>query len=253
MPNERLRDSLLRKGLTLQQTATALDVDMKTVERWITRGRTPYPRHRHALAAMLRESETYLWPNAISPERAVEVATSEVVTVYPHRHSVPRDLWVRLVNQATGEVNVLVYSGLFLTDDPTLIKNFRAKAKAGTKIRLLFGDPKCREVAKRSTEEGIGAGTIGAKIRNALAVMRPLADEPGISIRQHKTPLYNSIYRFGDEMLVNTHLYRSMAAHAPVLHLRRLAGGDLFDTYAESFDLVWRESKPVVWDDDAAH
>lgn len=48
--------------------------------------------------------------------------------------------------------------------------------------------------------------------------------------------LYNSVYRYDDETLVNTHLYGFPAAHAPVMHLRRLAGGTLFTSYADSFD-----------------
>jgi transcriptional regulator with XRE-family HTH domain len=245
--NERLRDALLRKGLTPEQAAIAIGVDTKTVQRWITKGRTPYPSHRHALAALLRESEAFLWPDALPPERAVEVATSEVVTVYPHRHAIPRDLWTRLLAGAANEIEILVYAGLFLTEDPALLRTFRAKGQAGAKIRLLFGDPRSREVAKRSIEENIGPTTIAAKVRNVLAFFRPLADEPGIKIRLHKTTLYNSIYRFDDDMFVNTHVYGSMAAHAPVLHLRRLSGGDLFDTYSESFDVIWNESKPATW------
>jgi hypothetical protein len=31
-------------------------------------------------------------------------------------------------------------------------------------------------------------------------------------IRLHDTPLYNSIYRFDDELLVNTHVYGLLAA-----------------------------------------
>ena len=65
MANERLRDALLRNGLTPDQVARAVDVDPKTVERWITKGRAPYPKHRHAIAAMVKESENYLWPAAI--------------------------------------------------------------------------------------------------------------------------------------------------------------------------------------------
>lgn len=53
--------------------------------------------------------------------------------------------------------------------------------------------------------------------------------------------------RFDEEMLVNTHVYGFMAAHAPVLHLRRLSGGDLFETYSESFDSVWNAAKPPAW------
>ena len=65
------------------------------------------------------------------------------------------------------------------------------------------------------------------------------------SVYFHHTTLYNSIYRFDDEMLVNTHVYGFPAAHAPVMHLRRLSGGDLFDTYADSFDRVWSTAEPA--------
>jgi hypothetical protein len=247
MSNERLGDALLRHGLTPDHVATTLKVDRKTVERWVTTGRTPYKKHRHAIAAMVRETETYLWPDAMPAERIAEIAESEVVRVYPHRHSVPRELWTRLFDGAVREIEILVYSGIFLTDDASLLKQLRAKAKAGASIRLLFGDPTSAEVARRSESEGIGKNTLGAKARNALAFFRPLAEVDRIQIRCHGTTLYNSIYRFDDEMLVNTHVYGFMAGHAPVTHLRQLSAGDMFQTYAESFDTVWNAAKPPKW------
>lgn len=247
MTNERLRDALLRNGLDLDQVSLATKVDPKTVERWITKGRLPYPRHRRAIAAMVRETENYLWPDAIAPERKAEIAESEVVKVYPHRHSVPNDLWEHLIDGAEQHIEMLNYSGMFLADNPTLIKKLRSKAEAGVKIRLLIGDPASRAVARRSDEEGIGKGTLAAKVRNALAFFKPLDGVPNVAIRSHGTTLYNSIYRFDDDMLVNTHVYGFMAAHAPLLHLRRLAGGDLFETYSESFDAVWNAAKPPKW------
>ena len=120
MPNERLRDALLRNGLNTDQVAKATKVDPKTVERWINKGRIPYPRHRLTIAAMVRETENYLWPDAIAPERKVEISGSEIVKIYPHRHSVPTELWARLLDQAAEHIEVLVYSGLFLTDDPNI-------------------------------------------------------------------------------------------------------------------------------------
>jgi transcriptional regulator with XRE-family HTH domain len=247
MTNERLRDAMLRNGLDLEHLAKATKVDPKTVERWITKGRTPYRRHRHAIAALVRESENYLWPDAIAAERKAEIAESEVVKVYPHRGSVPKDLWEHLIDGATQHIEVLIYSGMFLTDNPTLIKNLRTKAEAGAKIRLLVGDPASRAVARRSDEEGIGKGTLAAKVRNVLAFIKPLDSVPNVAIRTHSTTLYNSIYRFDDDMLVNTHVYGFMAAHAPLLHLRRLSGGDLFETYSESFETVWSTAKPPQW------
>ncbi|MGH4012657.1 MAG: DUF5919 domain-containing protein [Pseudonocardiaceae bacterium] len=152
-----------------------------------------------------------------------------------------------MLGQAEEHIEILLYAGMFLTDDPTLIKRLRKKAEDGTKIRLLLGDPTSPEVNRRSIEEGIGKGTIAAKVRNALAFYRPLNDTPGIEIRCHGTTLYNSIYRFDEEMLVNTHVYGFMAAHAPLLHLRRLSGGDLFETYSESFENVWNTATPAKW------
>jgi hypothetical protein len=247
MANERLRDALIRNGLDLGHVAKATDVDPKTVERWITKGRIPYPRHRRTIAAMVHETETYLWPNAIAPERKAEIAGSELVKLYPHRHDVPKDLWEHLVEGANAHIELLNYSGMFLTDNPALIKELRAKAEASVKIRILLGDPASRAVARRSDEEGIGKGTLAGKVRNALAFFKPLNGVDGVTIRCHSTTLYNSIYRFDDDMLVNTHVYGFMAAHAPLMHLRRLAGGDLFETYSESFDNVWNTAKPPTW------
>jgi hypothetical protein len=247
MANERLRDALLRNGLDLDHVAKATGVDPKTVERWITKGRTPYPRHRHTIASMVRETENYLWPDAVGPERKAEVTKSEVIKLYPHRNSIPVELWDHLITNATGHVEVLVHSGIFLIERPTFVRDLATKAKNGARIRLLFGDPASREVARRSDEEQLGKGTLGSRIRNALAFYRPLQDVTGVEMRFHKTTLYNSIFRFDDEMVVNTHVYGFQAAHAPAMHLRRLSAGDLFETYSESFEHVWNLSKPATF------
>lgn len=245
MPNDRLRDSMLRKGLTPATVAEQVGVDPKTVERWITQGRAPYPKYRLAIAALLKESESYLWPAAMPTERVNRVAQSEVVRVYPRRSAVPDDLWRRLITEANERVGILVYAGLFLPEQqPQLISALRTKSENGVQIEILLGDPECSEVARRGADEGIGDAMAG-KVRNVLSFYRRLKDIPGITIRYHQTTLYNSIYRFDNEMLVNSHIYGFPAAHTPVMHLRRLAGGDLFDTYAESFEKVRLDSMPV--------
>jgi hypothetical protein len=45
-------------------------------------------------------------------------------------------------------------------------------------------------------------------------------------------------------MLINAHVYGAPAAHSPVLHLRRLPGGRLFDHYQASFERVWNQASP---------
>lgn len=48
-------------------------------------------------------------------------------------------------------------------------------------------------------------------------------------------------------MIVNSHVYGQGAAYSPTLHLRRLAGGALFDTYAQSFERVWETATAPRW------
>ncbi|WP_025616844.1 hypothetical protein [Salinispora cortesiana] len=245
MPNDRLRDAILRNGFTHAAMAEHVGVDPKTAERWITQGRAPYPKYRHAIAALVKESESYLWPDAVPAERAQRIAESECVRVYPRRGAVPDELWRRLINDAAKRVGVLVYAGLFLPEQqPQLIAALREKAQSGARVEILLGDPESPEVSKRGAEEGIGDSMAG-KVRNVLAFYQRLREVPDVAIHFHRTTLYNSIYRFDDEMLVNAHVFGFPAAHTPVMHLRRISGGDLFDTYADSFDRVWSTSVPV--------
>jgi hypothetical protein len=245
MPNDRLRDALLRHGTTPEALAEHLDVDPKTCERWITLGRVPYRRHRHSIATLVRESESYLWPEALPAARRGEVARSEVVELFPHRSDAPSELWMRLLRDATEHVDLLVYAGLFLPEqNPRLITELTERAGAGAKVRLLFGDPDAAQIAERGREEGIG-DAIAHKIRNVLVHYRPLSEVAGVDVRLHGTNLYSSIYRFDSNMLVTLHVYGLPAAHAPLLHLRQLSEGDLFRTYSEAYDRVWSEAVPA--------
>lgn len=155
-------------------------------------------------------------------------------------------MWDRLLNDAQEHIEALSLAALFLVERPSFAKQMTAKAKSGAKIRLLFGDPTADAATTRDQEEQLHAGTVAARIHNALAFVRPLTKVPGIEIRLHKTALYNSVFRLDDEMIVNTHVYGFPGAHAPALHLRRLSAGDLFETYSESFESVWRDATPYT-------
>lgn len=245
MVNERLRDAFLRHRLTPVAAAETLKVDPKTVERWVTQARIPYPKYRRLIASMVQEQESYLWPDAVTPDRAAEISESEVVRVYPRRASVPDDVWRRLLTDASHDIGVLVYGGLFLIEqNPRYIATLKEKASAGTRVRILLGDPQSPDVARRGAEEGIG-DAMAAKVHNVLAFYRELAGVDGVGVNFHHTTLYNSIFRFDDEMLVNTHILGVPAHHAPVVHLRRLPHGDVFDNYLRSFDHVWTSSESV--------
>lgn len=244
MANERLRAALLQKGMTPSALAEAIKVDPKTVGRWITVGRAPYRRHRYTVATMLGVEEAFLWPDALSPAQVAAASESEIITVYPHRWAVPRDIWRQLFDSAQQEIGVLVYAGLFLAEDAGMLRLLADKASHGVRLRVLLGDPDSPGVSQRSADEGID-DAIAAKIRNVLVRYRPLRTADGVEIRLHRTVLYNSIYRADDQLLVNTHIYGAPATDTPVLHLRRVAGGDMVSTYLDSFDHVWADATPL--------
>lgn len=63
------------------------------------------------------------------------------------------------------------------------------------------------------------------RINIVLSYLNKILDRPGIEVRLHDTPLYNSIYRSDTTMLVNPHTYGSGAPFNPVMHLQQVPGG----------------------------
>jgi hypothetical protein len=149
---------------------------------------------------------------------------------------------MELLRQTVRNVDVLAFAGLFLTEDhPGWVPLLAERAKAGARLRLLLGDPAGGQLAARDLEHKIGGGAAG-RVAAVLSYYQPLA---GVAeMRLHDTPLYNSIYRFDDEMLVNTHVYGLLAAYSPVLRLRRVDGA-YFSIYLESFERVWASARPA--------
>jgi transcriptional regulator with XRE-family HTH domain len=245
MHNERLRVLLLERGLKPEDLAAELDVDPKTVERWITKARIPYRKHRFATAAFLGVDEAAIWPDALTSAQVAAASENEVVAFYPHRWAVPREAWQRLFDKAQQEIGILMYSGMFLAEDHGALRALTRKAASGVQVRVLLGNPDSDAVAQRGVDEGIDQALMAGRVRNSLVLLRPLRSQPGVEMRLHKTVLYNSIYLADDQALVNCHIYGFAASEAPVLHLRKVTGGDMLATYRESFEKVWAGATPV--------
>jgi phosphatidylserine/phosphatidylglycerophosphate/cardiolipin synthase-like enzyme len=246
MPNERLRMALHEAGLGLDDLARHVGVDAKTAERWITMGRLPHPANRAQTARLVGVEEFVLWPQLAGGRRGRAASAAELLEIYPVRGAVPADSWYALMESARRHIDVLVYAGLFLPDGRAdLAAMLRRKAQDGVQVRLLFGDPSCDAVALRGREEQTGDG-MAARIRLAMSYLRPAFDAPGVGVRLHETTLHNSIFRFDDELLVNIHAYGAGARQSPVLRLRRIAGGQLFDYYMASFERVWESGASLA-------
>jgi hypothetical protein len=246
MPNERLRRAIQHAGLRLEDIAEHVEIDVKTAERWITKGRVPHARNRARTAELLCVDELDLWPEAAEGRNGRSASDGEVLRIYAQRGSVPSERWSELLETTTERLDLLAHAGLFLPDSRSDFASVvRQKAEAGVQVRLLYGDPDGDAVALRGSEEGIGDG-LAARIRLVLTYMREAIECPGVAVRLHDTTLYNSLYRYDDELLVNSHAYGTPAGNSPVLHLRRLPGGRLFDHYMASFERVWEFARPLA-------
>ena len=243
MANERLRALLLERRVTTAKLAEAVQVDAKTVERWIVAGRVPYRKHRYDVSAFFGVDESYIWPDALDRDQVAAASESEIIAVYPTRWAAPRDAWEHLFSQAEREIGILAYSCHFLAEDAGIRRLLAEKAESGVRVRILLGDPDSPFVLERGRSEGID-DTMPSKVRSAIAMFRPLQSVPNAELRLHGTILYNSIYLGDENLLVNTHIYGIMANNAPFFHLRKLPGGAMAAAYLESFERVWTEAEP---------
>lgn len=243
MANDRLRSAMLAAGLTVEDISARVGTDVKTVERWIqNEQRKPHRSTRRQVAELLSVDEVALWPGLVEDVRTAPSSETELVQLYPNRSKVPPTVWSELIDGARERVDVLFYSGTFLVEQYNFLPAMRSGAANGMRVRCCVGDENSSGVMTRAIEEGTVGGLEG-RVQLMRRYMDELVGIEGIEVRKHGTPLYNSIYRFDDDMLVNTHSYGSLAGQNPVLHLRRLDGGLMWENYMRSFERAWEQAK----------
>jgi transcriptional regulator with XRE-family HTH domain len=242
VPNDRLRAAIDAAGLTIEDVSARVRVDPKTVDRWVyADGRRPHRTTRTRVAELLRVEEGHLWPAEKRP--ATSPAVAELIHVYPTRSAVPFALWTDLIRGTTEAVDVLVFSGQFLVEQHDLLPVIRAKEAAGVRFRIAVGDHTSAAVIQRAEEEGTTGGLEG-RVQMMRRYLRDVAHLPGVEVRTHATILYNSIYRFDDQALINGHAYGSLAGQNPMLHIRNVPDGTMWEHYMRSFDRVWDLATP---------
>ncbi|WP_246608048.1 XRE family transcriptional regulator [Paractinoplanes toevensis] len=245
LPNEQLRSLMLQRGVSAEELAEKCGIDTKSVERWLSHGRVPHRQNRWTAAKLLDADETYLWPSILARGvRGRAAGRAELIELYSDRASVPRETWLRLLGEAQSNVDVLVFAGSFFAQvQPRICEELAERARDGVQVRLCFGDPASTAVAVRDAEEGL-AGTLPSQIQASLLQYRDLLEVDGAEIRLHSTTLYNSLFRYDEQLVVNPHVYGSPSSLNPAIRLQKIDGGLLFDLYCAAFERIWNSAVP---------
>ncbi|MGH2843005.1 MAG: helix-turn-helix domain-containing protein [Solirubrobacteraceae bacterium] len=240
--NQRLHDAIRQTGKRIDDIADTVGTDPKTVSRWVSTGRLPRPAVRKQLAGLLGVPEAVLWPQA----PGVAYGTSELVGIYNTRRELSPATVASLLDAARERIDVLAYAALWLWDTvPGFVETVQVKIAQGARARICLGDPDSAAVAERGREEGIG-DSLAARCRLAASYAQGIVDvDPG-AVRVSGQTLYASIFRFDDELLINTHLWGTAAGDSPVYHFRRASDHGVPARAVESFERVWQTAQPVT-------
>lgn len=223
MANQHLRQALLNAGITADQLAEIIPVDIRTVRRWLAGG-TPYPRQRHKVARALDTPEHQLWPTILSAP-APAAHPSDLIAAYPTTTALGVPDWKTLMRESTQRIWLLadiVEPILGTAGVPQLLI---AKAGHGCQIRLLLSHPNHHLVPLLAT----------------AAIEIHILDEP---------PGY-TIHRYDQELLLAIYLLEEGDEQSPLLHLRRVAPIGLHDRLSNHYQHLWEHaSQPIDPDRD---
>jgi transcriptional regulator with XRE-family HTH domain len=239
--NENLRRAMFRARLSEQDVAARLQVDPKTVRRWLE-GRVPYLRHRWVMASLLDADETDLWPQ-LHAANAARSRPTEIRAVYPNRQAMPAQAWQSLFRSAKHEIGILARTGLFLAKEPGVLDLLAKRSRLGVRTRICVRNPDTSLATGHARDECTDEAEV-AEAREVLALFGGLRDN-GAGIRVHRAILYNSIYRADNQLLVTQHIHGIPREREPVLYLRSAAAGDMATSYLDVFERIWASALPM--------
>lgn len=231
---------MLNAELSATALAEAVAVDVKSVTRWITEDRIPFPITRTSVARLLGQEESFLWPQLVTASAGDVAALAEVERVWPTRSAVSTKTWHALFDRAAKEIDILVYAGGFLIETLELADVVAWKASRGTRIRILVGDADSPAVQARAAE--LGMYWLTDRCRSTVRYLASVRDCGGVVVAGHQTTLYASQFRFDDLLLVNPHAHGVWACHSPAIQLHARSGAGLFDFYTTAFERVWADA-----------
>ena len=239
MRNARLEAAMAKSALSPQGLAEAVGKTRNAVDKWLN-GTIPHLETQLAVADELGVDHLRLWPR---DEVGVAAAREEIVRAWARRSDCPSDYWWNLIVDAKQHVDILGYAVLFLTEVHLDLTNVLSELmKNGGSVRIVIADPHGQAALDRDTEEGLG-GLLLARIQSSIKYLGPIV-EAGASLHFQNAPMYSSVFRFDDDMLVTPHLFATPGKMAPLFHFRRIGSGGIFEQYVTHFEGLLDHATP---------
>ena len=194
--------------------------------------RTAWPSRRCSSV-----DEAYLWPEVLTSPVTQSASVAELLELHPSRAAVPHARVAaahRVDPRGAGRADLR--GDVPVRAARHLLACYARSPPQGVRCRFLIGDEssKAGSSAARSRRARPAGSRAASSSTAATSATSPAC--PGVEVRTHSTTLYNSLFRFDQDLMVNAHAYGEPAGHSPVLHLRRVPGGRMWDHYMRSFD-----------------
>ena len=227
MSNENLKHALTAAGLTVERFAEIIEVDPKTVQRWVAGATVPYQRNQATRRPSARLQAQDLWPEPDSEFRADQVAAVGVgdVTGSWGASTDPGAPAVRSFITDATTIDLLDIDGSITSRDG-LVQTLIDRARAGAQVRVLT----C---------------SVGDQLR-------PLVGIPGIEICWTQVPLTHSLVIADQQMLVRFWLADSGLGDPDadptvlLVRLRRNQPGGLYDQLAAHYEQCWADPEEII-------
>ncbi|WP_409237331.1 XRE family transcriptional regulator [Streptomyces sp. PA5.6] len=190
-----------------------------------------------------------LWPKSVK-ERLKTGGDLEIVQTYPYRSAAPSTLWGSLIEETRDDLFLSGYTNYFFwTLVPAFSQVLRRKVKDGVRVRFLLGDPDGEVTRQREAIEDV-ALTVSTRIHMTLEELKRLGNLDGLEVHfsapeDAVNHVSLSVFRFDEQELVTPHLARLVGHDSPLMHLRQVEEGGMFDRFSEHAEELWSRSRPV--------